>query len=71
MNRYWVFDEQQLDSLLAAREAERQRAGATEQQAKDETVTIKAFLLQAEILQGKQIRSADEIRADLQRQNRL
>lgn len=53
--RYWVFHEDQLDQMLAAREAERMKDGATEQQVKDETVTIKEFLVRAEILQGHAI----------------
>lgn len=56
--RYWVFHEEMLDQMLAAREAERAKAGATEQQAKDETVVIKEFLLRAEILQGNPIGDA-------------
>lgn len=42
--RYWVFHEAALDAELARHEAERQRAGASEQQARDETVAIKTFL---------------------------
>lgn len=42
--RYWVFHDGQLSSALAAREAERQRQGATEQQAKDETLVVVQFL---------------------------
>ncbi len=52
MMRYWVFQEAMLDEELAAREAERQRDGASEQQARDETVTIKEFLVRAARLQG-------------------
>lgn len=52
MMRVWVFSEDMLDKMLAAREAERQKAGATEQQAKDETVTIKEFLVAGEMLQA-------------------
>lgn len=42
--RYWVFEEIRLSAALVAREAERQKEGATEQQAKDETVMIVQFL---------------------------
>lgn len=42
--RYWVFEESRLAAALAAREAERQKEGATEQQAKDETLMIVQFL---------------------------
>lgn len=44
MMRYWVFHEQALVDCLALREAERIKEGATEQQAKDETVVIVQFL---------------------------
>lgn len=70
--RAWVFTEDQLDSMLAAREAARQKQdGATEQQAKDETSAIKIFLVDAELLQLRQIRSEQEIRAEIARQMRL
>jgi hypothetical protein len=49
--RAWVFHEEQLDLMLAARTAERQKEGATVQQAVDESFTIKQFLVAAEILQ--------------------
>ena len=52
---YWVFHEEMLDKMLAAREAERQRQGATEQQTKDETVLIKTFLLESIMLRGDRI----------------
>jgi hypothetical protein len=42
--RYWVFHESQLSAALAAREAERMKEGATEQQAKDETLIVAQFL---------------------------
>lgn len=42
--RYWVFHDQQLSAALAAREGERQKQGATEQQAKDETAIVVEFL---------------------------
>jgi hypothetical protein len=42
--RYWVFHEEMLAAALAAREAERAKEGATEQQAKDETLVILQFL---------------------------
>lgn len=42
--RYWVFEDSRLAAALAAREAERMKEGATELQAKDETVTIVQFL---------------------------
>jgi len=42
---WWCFHENQLDDQLAAREAKRRQDGATEQQAKDETFTIKEFLV--------------------------
>lgn len=42
---WWIFNEQQLDECLAQLEAELIRAGATEQQAKDEVFSIKAFLV--------------------------
>jgi hypothetical protein len=41
---WWVFHQEQLAAALAAREAERVKQGATEQQAKDETQIIAAFL---------------------------
>lgn len=41
---WWVFHQEQLAAALAAREAERQKEGATEQQAKDETLIIVQFL---------------------------
>lgn len=50
--RYWVFNEEMLDSALAAHEAARQRAGASAEQAKDETVAIKTFLYGAAPLQA-------------------
>lgn len=50
--RYWVFNEGMLDDVLAEREARRQQEGATEQQARDETVFIKTFLFEAGRLQG-------------------
>lgn len=50
--RYWVFNEAMLDDVLAVREAARQQEGASEQQAKDETVLIKTFLFGAGQLQG-------------------
>ena len=42
--RYWVFHEEQLSAALAMFEAERTTAGASEQQARDDTVTIATFL---------------------------
>ena len=42
--KYWVFEEGNLSAALAAHEATRQREGASEQQAKDETQVILAFL---------------------------
>lgn len=42
--RYWVFHEEQLSAALAAREAERRAEGATDEQAKAETLTIVQFL---------------------------
>lgn len=42
--RYWVFNAEQLSAALAAHEAARQRFGASEQQAKDETLVIASFL---------------------------
>lgn len=52
--KWWAFHEEMLDSELALREARRQQEGASEQQAKDETVTIKAFLAgSAKLLGGK------------------
>jgi hypothetical protein len=47
----WVFHEEKLDSALAAREARRVKEGATEQQARDETFTIRAFLAESAELQ--------------------
>ena len=44
MMRYWVFHEEALAAALAAREAERMKEGATEQQAKDETIIVAQFL---------------------------
>jgi hypothetical protein len=41
---WWVFHQEQLAAALAAREAERVQQGATEQQAKDETQIVAAFL---------------------------
>lgn len=41
---WWVFHQEQLAVALAAREAERVKEGATEQQAKDETLIIVQFL---------------------------
>lgn len=41
---WWVFHQEQLAAALAAREAERTKEGATEQQAKDETQVIAQFL---------------------------
>lgn len=41
---WWVFHQEQLAAALAAREAERQKEGATEQQAKDETTIVVQFL---------------------------
>ena len=41
---WWVFHQEQLAAALAAREAERAKEGATEQQAKDETQIVIAFL---------------------------
>lgn len=46
--RYWVFHEAMLDGALAAFEARRQREGASEQQAKDESFQVKLFLVSAE-----------------------
>jgi hypothetical protein len=67
MMRYWVFDESKLDNWLAEHEARRQAEdGATLQQVRDETAIIKAFLLGATPLQGPQIRTAAEIRAELE-----
>lgn len=45
MMRYRVFHEEQLAAALAAREAERMKEGATEQQAKDETSIVVQFLI--------------------------
>lgn len=42
--RIYVISDQALAGALAAREAERQREGATEQQAKDETQVVLEFL---------------------------
>ncbi len=42
--RYWVFHEEHLAAALAAREAERIKEGATEEQAKDETLIVAQFL---------------------------
>lgn len=42
--KWWTFHEEMLARALAAREAERQGQGATEQQAKDDTQTVVAFL---------------------------
>jgi hypothetical protein len=50
--RYWVFHEQTLAAALAAHELDRQKEGASEQQAKDETQIIVAFLAKAAALQG-------------------
>ena len=41
---WWVFHQEQLAAALAAREAERAKEGTTEQQAKDETQIVIAFL---------------------------
>lgn len=41
---WWVFHQEQLAAALAAREAERVKEGATEQQAKDETQIVAGFL---------------------------
>lgn len=49
---WWVFHEEMLASALAAREAERQKAGATEQQAKDETQVVIEFLRASPALLG-------------------
>lgn len=43
--RWWAFHEEQLESELAKREAERVEAGAGLQVAKEESATIKGFLL--------------------------
>ena len=50
--KWWAFHEEMLDSELALREAKRLQDGATEQQARDETVTIKEFLASSEKLLG-------------------
>ena len=42
--KIFVFSEATLSQALAAREAERQREGATDQQAKDETQVVLEFL---------------------------
>lgn len=42
--KYWVFHEEMLSKALAEHEAARIRDGATEQQAKDDTATVLAFL---------------------------
>ncbi len=42
---WWVFHEGQLDEALALREADTVNHGATEQQARDDTFTIKQFLV--------------------------
>lgn len=41
---WWCFHQEQLAAALAAREAERVKQGATEQQAKDETQIVAEFL---------------------------
>lgn len=41
---WWCFHQEQLAAALAAREAERMKQGATEQQAKDETQIVAEFL---------------------------
>ncbi len=53
--RYWVFHEQMLAAALAEHEARRMREGATEQQAKGETIGIATFLAspEAEKLAGR------------------
>ena len=53
--RYWVFHEAMLDEALAAHEAALRREGASEQQAQDEAVAIKLFLLADLKLQGHQV----------------
>lgn len=41
---WWVFHQEQLAAALVAREAERMKEGATEQQAREETQIVAAFL---------------------------
>lgn len=41
---WWAFHQEQLAAALAAREAERMKEGATEQQARDETQIVAQFL---------------------------
>ncbi len=41
---FWLFTKEMLGNALTAHEAERQAEGATEQQAKDETMVILAFI---------------------------
>lgn len=55
--RYWVFHEDMLGAALAAYEARRQSEGATEQQAKDDTAVIAAFLGSAEVRERHMISS--------------
>ena len=56
--KYWVFHEGSLSSALAAHEAKRQRDGATEQQAKDETQVILDFLT-GDIVERRKMRGDD------------
>lgn len=53
--RYWVFHDEMLANAIAAYEARRQAEGATEQQAKDETMTILTFLASPEVRERNMI----------------
>ena len=53
--RYWVFHEEMLAKALAAREAERTQQGASEQQAKDETLIVVQFLASPAAVAAKMI----------------
>jgi len=53
--RMWVFSDEMLARALAEFEARRQREGASEQQAKDDTATIVAFLGSSEVAEHKML----------------
>jgi hypothetical protein len=50
---YWVFNREMLDRALVEYEVRRQREGATEGQARDETTLIKLFLISPEAERNK------------------
>jgi len=53
--KYWVFHEEMLDKMLAAREVELQKKGVSASQAKAESIVIKTFLEQSIMLRGDRI----------------